>query len=87
MAPAKKRALILEFLKVLKSSNDGHDGLMVAWKMIDRQRGTIIERRVRRQLYIDGCRGVLMWLLPAEKKSRMMAWWLGGTSRVESLDF
>ena len=28
-----------------------------------------------------------MWLLPAEKKSRMMACWLGGTSKEESLDF
>ena len=45
MAPAKKRALILEFLKILKCSNDGHDGLMVTGKMIDRMRGTVIERK------------------------------------------
>ena len=39
--------------KLQKFSNDGHDGLMATGKMINRKRGTVIERRVRRQLYID----------------------------------
>ena len=64
--------------KLQKFSNDGHDGLMV----------TVIERRVRGDsyIYIDSCRGTNV-VVACRKKSRMMAWWLGGTSQVESLYF
>ena len=59
---------------------------MVSGKMIDRMRGTVIERRVRRKFYIDSCRGTNV-VVACRKKSRMMAWWLGGTSQEKSLDF
>ena len=59
---------------------------MVSGKMIDRMRGTVIERRVRRQFYIDSCRGTNV-VVACRKKSSMMACWLGGTSKEESLDF